>query len=551
MKRIKMAVLVIIAAMAITQYAWSGGVDEGRSPGTENTQKKANAGASGAKTDYSFFAFNWNMYAGAENDAIFSFLEKKFNVIIRLSGAPEDSWMTKINLLVNSGETPDLFFYTPGNSQYKQWVTDGMLLPLEPFIEQGSLQNLKALLGSNQLKYSTFNGEHYFVPNIYGEINHALFVRKDWMDKWIAARKLSVKRPETLAQFEDMLKFFTEEDPDGNGKNDTIGMAASSETAWFNNFLAAFNVTPAWTKEANGEYGLTALTDGYRKMLNYLAGLYSKRYIYGDFYSINDAQKVNLFTSGKCGAVLTNNGAMVDHIANQLTQGILSNQIKTVNDFYKYVDILPMPNGEYPGAYQGANRYFGGWSVSSDAKDPLTLASILDYLVSPEGQMLRLFGIEGKHYTKGSDGSIVPNVAERAKEPNRWQITDLTRGYLGGKNMLGVYFSENRFAVDSNNNLAVTYDWPIFKHKELVKKSYDMITGSKLNYDDGVYIIDFSSEFYDKMKTINDEIKSSFILIVTGQKKPDDQIEAMKKRLDALGYANVKTEYNRRIKGQY
>ncbi|HEY8391088.1 MAG TPA: extracellular solute-binding protein [Clostridia bacterium] len=492
--------------------------------------------------EYTFWAFNWNSYAGTKSDRIISYIENKFNVKINLTGVSEDSWKTKINLLVANDTAPDLFFYTPGTSVYRTWVSDGMLLKLDPYIEKAQAQNLKSILNSNQIKYSTFDGNHYFVPNIFGEMNHAMYVRKDWMNKWINSRGLDIEYPETLEQFADMLKFFTTEDPDGNGKNDTVGMAASSETAWLDNFCAAFGIQPNWTKTGD-DYEISALTDGYKEFLQYFANLYSKGYIYKDFYTLNDAEKLELFTSGKAGVVISNNGATVDHIVNQMSNSTLKGLLNDKDDYLDYIDIINMPSGEFAGGYQGNNWYYGGFSISYKVQEPMRLIRILDYLMSEEGQMLRLFGLKDVHYSIDEQGNIVPNLAERVKEGARFQITDLTTAKQNGKYLIGVYFSENRVSVDQNNDLQVTYDYQIYTNQELIKKSYDMIAQSELNYDDGAFIVDYSKNYYDKLNQIKDEIKNTFILVVSGQKTVDSQLDYLKKRLNAIGYNQVKQEY--------
>ena len=115
--------------------------------------------------EYEFWAHNWNKYTGA-NDRIIQFIEDKFNVKIMLTGAPESQWKTKINLLVTNNTAPDLFFYTPNSEVYRGWVSDQLIMPLDPYIEEAGAENLKAMLNSNQLNGSAFDGKHYFVPNV-------------------------------------------------------------------------------------------------------------------------------------------------------------------------------------------------------------------------------------------------------------------------------------------------------------------------------------------------------------------------------------------------
>ncbi|MFR6331699.1 MAG: extracellular solute-binding protein [Eisenbergiella sp.] len=45
-----------------------------------------------------------------------------------------------------------------------------------------------------------------------------MIIRQDWLDK------LGLKAPTTLDEFEEVIRAFTEQDPDGNGKKDTYGL---------------------------------------------------------------------------------------------------------------------------------------------------------------------------------------------------------------------------------------------------------------------------------------------------------------------------------------
>ena len=345
-----------------------------------------------------------------------------------------------------------------------------------------------------------------------------------------------------------MLKYFTVEDPDGNGQKDTVGMVASSEVDWFNNFTASFGLGASWTKNADGEYDVTALSDNYKDMCNYFANLYKNGYLYGDFHKLSDAEKLEKFTSGKCGVMLAQNASMVDHIVNQMANSALLGKLTTEDAYLKYIDVIEMPSGtDHEGAYWGDNWYWGGFSVSYDVEEPMRLVRILDYLMSEEGQKLRMFGIEGIHYDMEGD-TVVPNLVERSREGTRFQITDLEKGEETGKYVIGVYFSENRFTVDENNDLSVIYDTDVYKNKALINKAYKIIADDELNYEPNALMIDYSEKYYESFVSVKDEMKTMFIKIVTGESDYNTEINAFKSRIGELGYDAMKTEYNQKLK---
>src|SRR5699024_3076170 len=101
----------------------------------------------------------------------------------------------------------------------------GTFIALNDLIEQ-YMPNLTALLEENPeiRKVMTFpDGNIYSLPTIYDPdfdslmMQHKLWVRKDWLDKF------GMDVPETIDEFEAYLEAVKSQDPNGNGKADEIG----------------------------------------------------------------------------------------------------------------------------------------------------------------------------------------------------------------------------------------------------------------------------------------------------------------------------------------
>ena len=494
--------------------------------------------------EYTFFAHNWNMYEGQDNDRILKFIEQKFNVRIKITGAPWEGWRDRLSTQIGANQAPDLFFYLPNEKAYSEYVRKQQIQPLDGYIEKANATNLKSMFASNQLKDATFGGLHYFVPNIFAPSNHAIYVRKDWMKKWIDARGYTNKtQPETLSEFADMLKYFTENDPDGS-ETETVGMTASQEVGWFDNFLASFGISPNWTNE-NGEYVWNATTDGYKNMTNYFADLYNKGYIRQEFFTQTDAEKEEDFINGRAGVMISNNNAMVDSIISRMSKGVLAG--KNPED---YIDVIMPPSsddGKLQGKYAAYDGYWGGFNISNTAREPMRLVRILDYMMSEEGQMLRLYGIEGVHYELNDEGVVVPNLTERRQEgQNRFMTPNPDTLDPSGKYSIGTYFSENKFFVDENNDLQIIRDTSTTLYRSIVEKANTFIDEKPLNYGNPRYIIDFDSTYYNNLSKLVDDTQIMFIMTVSGQQKYDEAFADFQSRLKADKYDNLKKTVNDR-----
>ena len=496
--------------------------------------------------EYTFFAHNWNMYEGQDNDRILKFIEQKFNVRIKITGAPWEGWRDRLSTQIGANQAPDLFFYLPNEKAYSEYVRKQQIQPLDGYIEKVNATNLKSMFASNQLKDATFGGLHYFVPNIFAPSNHAIYVRKDWMKKWMDARGYTNKtQPETLSEFADMLKYFTENDPDGS-ETETVGMTASQEVGWFDNFLASFGISPNWTNE-NGEYVWNATTDGYKNMTNYFADLYNKGYIRQEFFTQTDAEKEEDFINGRAGVMISNNNAMVDSIISRMSKGVLAG--KNPED---YIDVIMPPSsddGKLQGKYAAYDGYWGGFNISNTAREPMRLVRILDYMMSEEGQMLRLYGIEGVHYELNDEGVVVPNLTERRQEgQNRFMTPNPDTLDPSGKYSIGTYFSENKFFVDENNDLQIIRDTSTTLYRSIVEKANTFIDEKPLNYGNPRYIIDFDSTYYNNLSKLVDDTQIMFIMTVSGQQKYDEAFADFQSRLKADKYDNLKKTVNEKAK---
>ncbi|MFF0746364.1 extracellular solute-binding protein [Streptomyces sp. NPDC004111] len=104
-------------------------------------------------------------------------------------------------------------------------------------IDLDKVKNGKNLIGQSLDSGKSVDGKQYALP--YSAQASALLIRKDWR------QKLKLGVPQSWADFAAMAKDFTTKDPDGNGKQDTAGLAAPLSTkrgyaSWyFSNFLWA------------------------------------------------------------------------------------------------------------------------------------------------------------------------------------------------------------------------------------------------------------------------------------------------------------------------
>ncbi|WJH33876.1 extracellular solute-binding protein [Paenibacillus sp. CC-CFT747] len=159
----------------------------------------------------------------------------------------ETQYNEKLNVAIASGELPDVFQVTP--TQLQQLVDSDMLADLTKVYKQyiSPLADEKLREDGNiGINSATFDGKLMALPYTTAAMDGATMVwlRKDWLDN------LGIPAPKTMQDVLAISKAFKNNDPDKNGKNDTVGIgfrkdifsAFGGMTGFFNSYHAYKNM---------------------------------------------------------------------------------------------------------------------------------------------------------------------------------------------------------------------------------------------------------------------------------------------------------------------
>ena len=414
--------------------------------------------------EYTFFSPGWNNLP-TNNDKVLKSLEEKFNIKIKMVGATSTNWQQRLSNLVADNETPDLFFILPNTSTMTDYIKKEVVIDVSTFIEheKTELAGLDEILkaepyGENIL----INGKNYFVPQSVGTTNRVLLVRKDWMKVWNEAPVASGGRaktgedvyaePQTLSEFTSMLTYFHTAGL-GTAKN-TYGMVMNPDFDFYKDFMATFGVKPDYYTDASGNYQFSALTEEYDEFIEWFKEG-DGSYIYPEFYSATEAEMIEAFNRGEVGAILSNGDTMVDGLLRSVE---VLNPGESIDDLVTMITPPDSDDGANQGAFMSFNFYWGGWAVSADAKEPMRLVKLLNYLYSEEGQTLLTHGVKDVHYTV-TDGVIVPSFDGRNNDGGSqcWSNKkDAATGPLEGRYNVGAQFIPCPFKVE-NGKLVENY----------------------------------------------------------------------------------------------
>ncbi len=163
----------------------------------------------------------------------------------------------KLSLSVMSNDVPDVFVCGP--LLFKMLEESDLLADLTDVYQEHASENTKYVLEQDPLAMlnATLSGRIKAIPLTSSSIagSHMLWIRLDWM------QKLKLDPPESIQDVIEIARKFKEMDPDGNGKDDTYGLALSKEL-WagfggLQGFFNGFHAYPRMWIEKNGaiEYG--------------------------------------------------------------------------------------------------------------------------------------------------------------------------------------------------------------------------------------------------------------------------------------------------------
>lgn len=189
-----------------------------------SSSKKTDDTAKDAPVEFSVTFLKNDWHGDPNNMEIFKELEKEANVKINWQVYPNATWNEKKNLMLNSGDIPDVFYMNAVNSNdIEKYGPQGLFVDLTQLIQKNApniQETFKKIPAFKALCTSPTDGKIYTISRAAERPANTLvgqmYVYKPWLDK------LNLKIPTTSDEFYNMLKEFKTKDPNGNGKADEL-----------------------------------------------------------------------------------------------------------------------------------------------------------------------------------------------------------------------------------------------------------------------------------------------------------------------------------------
>nr|WP_289767745.1 extracellular solute-binding protein [uncultured Acetatifactor sp.] len=561
----KKLVLLLAAAMVAGSLAGCGN-DSGSGNGDNgNSGGNAGTGDNGAVTDEevdprfkydepvtltSYFeisstiASEWNQEE-ALNSVYYTRMTEETNISIDwqwFANQTADDSVQKKSTAIAAGEIPD--FMIVDSSQLSLLAKSDLInRDIGKIFEKYASEELMSWTtgeGQAALESASYNGEVIAIPLVDSSIDTAplLWIRRDWIEK------LNLEMPETMDDLYNVMIAFRDQDPDGNGQDDTIGMVLHNNflSAGFGDAVGLFNGFGAnptiWVKDGEDKLKYGSIMEENKAALDYLAKMYQEGLIDQDFSSNDEVKASEAAASGRAG----------------IQYGLMWNANWPLNTTVQndpeadWVTIpLPSATGE-KARPQISPRITGYVVVNKNCQHPEAVVRLLNFWVDK-------FAYSGEEY----NDYLITDSTGMTQFPQHWVML---KTWFPLKNLTG--HEEIVKAIESGDTSTLNAEYLAYYNDIQAYKEGDMAAGygSMKTFGNDMSAFDTIQHYYEndlflmnefttgptptmgqKMSTVTDKVMEYYTKVIMGIESTDN-FDAFVEEVNALGLDKITEELN-------
>ncbi|UQZ84093.1 Lipoprotein LipO precursor [Paenibacillus konkukensis] len=328
------------------------------------------------------------------SDELMNELNAKTGAVLNVQWIPDDIYTNK---MMNALETNTLkqvtYVRQIDYNLVKNAIRSGMFWDIGPYLDY--YPNLKTL-SKHTLDETKLDGKYYGLYNERPASRQGILIRKDWLER------LNMKAPETIDELYQVIKAFTLNDPDGNGKQDTIGLTDRNDLVYgaFKTLSSYFGTPNNWLL-SNGAFIPDFETPEYMDTMNFMKKLYNENIMNKDFPVASKQLQRYMLISGKAGVYV---GSLSDapRMLEEMKQVNAAADLTLVNRIQgpKGYGVWSIP--DYSGLFLFSKKAI---KTQEELKAILTF---FDKSMNKDVSNLMLYGQEGKHYVLQNGEVAVP-----------------------------------------------------------------------------------------------------------------------------------------------
>lgn len=410
-KMARVAALTLSVVMALSMLAGCGGSkDAGVKSG--NTASPSDAKKEVVNLTVCLPDTEWGSSRDTDlQAAVIKKYEEKTSTKINAIIPPQGSYKEKLNVLISSGDIPDVLRIMQAMSFIPGYASRGILAPLDQYIEKSPLLSS---IDKSYYEYINFDGKKYFIPRNHPQTKN-LWIRKDAVDKF--GIKLS-SSPTTEEFYTEMKK--------------VTGMIPFTFPKFIDNFrffYNAFGVFDGIYKDSTGKF-----VDGFsvpetKEALTYIKKLYADGIIDKEFITNENNAMREKLSNGKA-------AVDIDYINRYAFYLGESKKFKVETDFSP-IQTLVGPKGKKGNLNEAIQD---GLSVSAKSKNIQRAVDFIEYVYrTEEGSIINNIGLKDMHYS--IDNGVGKPMEKAVNSGYSWN-PGFVISYIGDVKNLGFKWDE-------------------------------------------------------------------------------------------------------------
>jgi putative aldouronate transport system substrate-binding protein len=428
---VSLSLVVLILASAFAACGGDTTTDSSAAPGSGTASPAASGGTDPAPTsgDEAPFEISIMTRTGTAepptaDNVIIKEIERITNTKLKIEWVAAAAYDEKVNATVDSNDYPMIMLFGSGDKRKTvevEAVRAGMFWKVGDYIQ--NYEYLKDL-DPGTIANASIDGELWGMFRTRPLVRNGLYYRKDWADK------LGLSDPKNLDELTAMLRAFVNDDPDGNGQNDTGGVAQEESINLVIAMLSSwYGIGNGW-EVIDGQLRAAHFNPEYINMLNYIKMLYDEGLMNRDFPTTSATQRDEMM-AGKYGMAIVS-----------IDKGDLS--MVPLKQLYPDADFNVMVNfADSPHPIIGRSGFDGLYDVSTKAvkteDEFLKIMEFFNHMYSPEINNLIYRGIENDHYTKTGDNTVT--ISDEQSARYTLEVTPMEQ--------LGMRYTANCYVVEN------------------------------------------------------------------------------------------------------
>jgi len=460
-----------------------------------------------------------------------------------------DAYKTKLRLMLSSGEKmPDVVTYRGDLETVNMLIDSGQFMSVDELVEQYANDTYKAGLNLDPAIWLpiTRNGEKMALPILDYAYNddHVMWIRQDWLDK------LNLKAPTTIAELEAVMDAFVNQDPDGNNKKDTLGLATGFKNG-FNTWMTdigfifgAYGTMPGqWNLTEGGDLEFGSINPNAKTALAKIKEWMEKGYISEDSALYDETVGSELFTKGEAGIMFGRNWLPAWPFPDLLAN--------VPGASYKAYPIPAGPDGKIGSA--GGNPPVNGYIfINKDSEHPEAILHyynwFFDNIANPQpGSEFENGFAEGYDYALLPDGTVTTDAAAHPElfPGLKGQIAPAlyyTLTYEGAR--IPSLYGETHLKLANGEEPVTPYEKMEFnsRTKENIEAMKVVVEQKNIRMK-SYYMGPLTETMQDKNELLNKLVNETYSKIVYGQ-EPIDSFDTMVSNWLKSGGEQITQEVN-------